>query len=84
MVLDSTAALIAVTGILAPILEESVFRGFLMTSLTKWYCSTSLICLPSSQHVINVRPTMLLVLSLRCNNSSNVDWVIGFQHLWQW
>jgi membrane protease YdiL (CAAX protease family) len=36
MVLDSTAALIAVTGILAPILEESVFRGFLMTSLTKW------------------------------------------------
>ncbi|CAK9879266.1 unnamed protein product [Sphagnum jensenii] len=32
----STAALIAVTGILAPILEESVFRGFLMTSLTKW------------------------------------------------
>lgn len=32
----STASLIIVTGVLAPLLEETVFRGFLMTSLTKW------------------------------------------------
>ncbi|KAH7286620.1 hypothetical protein KP509_32G015300 [Ceratopteris richardii] len=32
----STALLLAVTGILAPFLEETIFRGFLLTSLTKW------------------------------------------------
>ncbi|CAM6081935.1 unnamed protein product [Calypogeia fissa] len=32
----STLSLISVTGVLAPILEETIFRGFLMTSLTKW------------------------------------------------
>ncbi|KAI5067862.1 hypothetical protein GOP47_0016207 [Adiantum capillus-veneris] len=32
----STALLLAVTGVLAPFLEETLFRGFLMTSLTKW------------------------------------------------
>lgn len=32
----STACLIGVTGVLAPLYEETVFRGFLMTSLTKW------------------------------------------------
>eukprot|EP01018_Ginkgo_biloba_P038508 Gb_30141 [translate_table: standard] len=32
----STACLIGVTGILAPLFEETIFRGFLMTSLTKW------------------------------------------------
>ncbi|KAJ6830978.1 uncharacterized protein M6B38_276670 [Iris pallida] len=32
----STAFLIGITGVLAPVLEETVFRGFLMTSLTKW------------------------------------------------
>ncbi|XP_020277245.1 uncharacterized protein LOC109851493 isoform X2 [Asparagus officinalis] len=32
----STACLVGVTGVLAPVLEETVFRGFLMTSLTKW------------------------------------------------
>lgn len=34
---DSTASLILVTGVLAPLLEETVFRGFFLTSLTKWY-----------------------------------------------
>jgi membrane protease YdiL (CAAX protease family) len=29
-------SLITVTGVLAPLLEETVFRGFLLTSLTKW------------------------------------------------
>jgi membrane protease YdiL (CAAX protease family) len=32
----STASLLGVTGVLAPVLEETIFRGFLMTSLTKW------------------------------------------------
>ncbi|KAL5553835.1 hypothetical protein UlMin_041236 [Ulmus minor] len=32
----STACLVGITGILAPILEETVFRGFFMVSLTKW------------------------------------------------
>lgn len=32
----STGCLIGITGVLAPILEENVFRGFLMVSLTKW------------------------------------------------
>ncbi|KAL5759533.1 hypothetical protein ACOSP7_018056 [Xanthoceras sorbifolium] len=32
----STACLLGVTGVLAPILEENVFRGFFMVSLTKW------------------------------------------------
>ncbi|KAJ4829636.1 hypothetical protein Tsubulata_029310 [Turnera subulata] len=31
-----TACLVGVTGVLAPILEETVFRGFFMVSLTKW------------------------------------------------
>uniref|UniRef100_A0A0E0QRD0 CAAX prenyl protease 2/Lysostaphin resistance protein A-like domain-containing protein n=1 Tax=Oryza rufipogon TaxID=4529 RepID=A0A0E0QRD0_ORYRU len=33
----STAFLVGITGVLAPILEETVFRGFLMVSLTKWF-----------------------------------------------
>ncbi|XP_057950014.1 uncharacterized protein LOC131145009 isoform X2 [Malania oleifera] len=32
----STACLVGITGILAPLLEETLFRGFLMVSLTKW------------------------------------------------
>ncbi|XP_014490222.1 uncharacterized protein LOC106752955 [Vigna radiata var. radiata] len=32
----STVCLVGITGVLAPLLEETVFRGFLMTSLTKW------------------------------------------------
>ncbi|XP_058193432.1 uncharacterized protein LOC131310446 [Rhododendron vialii] len=32
----STAWLVGVTGVLAPLLEETLFRGFLMVSLTKW------------------------------------------------
>ncbi|KAJ9554365.1 hypothetical protein OSB04_018410 [Centaurea solstitialis] len=32
----STACLLGITGVLAPVLEENVFRGFLMVSLTKW------------------------------------------------
>lgn len=32
----STACLIAVTGVLAPLLEETLFRGFLLVTLTKW------------------------------------------------
>ncbi|CAI7919585.1 unnamed protein product, partial [Closterium sp. NIES-53] len=31
-----TGALIFVAGVLAPILEETIFRAFLLTSLTKW------------------------------------------------
>ena len=34
--LPTYASLFTVTAILAPILEETVFRGFLLTSLTKW------------------------------------------------
>lgn len=34
--LCSTAVLVGITGVLAPLLEETVFRGFLMVSLTKW------------------------------------------------
>ncbi|PAN12250.2 hypothetical protein PAHAL_2G263100 [Panicum hallii] len=33
----STAFLVGITGVLAPLLEETVFRGFLMMSLTKWF-----------------------------------------------
>ncbi|XP_024008555.1 uncharacterized protein LOC18993441 isoform X3 [Eutrema salsugineum] len=32
----STISLVGITGILAPLLEETVFRGFFMVSLTKW------------------------------------------------
>ncbi|KAM5567187.1 hypothetical protein ABKV19_015348 [Rosa sericea] len=32
----STACLLGITGVLAPILEETVFRGFFMVSMTKW------------------------------------------------
>ncbi|KAA8529431.1 hypothetical protein F0562_033770 [Nyssa sinensis] len=32
----STACLLGITGVLAPLLEETVFRGFFMVSLTKW------------------------------------------------
>ncbi|XP_024316561.1 uncharacterized protein LOC100838017 isoform X2 [Brachypodium distachyon] len=33
----STAYLLGITGVLAPILEETVFRGFLMVSLNMWF-----------------------------------------------
>ncbi|EPS61964.1 hypothetical protein M569_12828, partial [Genlisea aurea] len=33
----STACLVGIAGVLAPLLEETVFRGFLMVSLTKWF-----------------------------------------------
>ena len=39
--LCSTACLIGITGVLAPVLEENVFRGFFTVSLTKWYYSFS-------------------------------------------
>ncbi|KAJ3705742.1 hypothetical protein LUZ61_009447 [Rhynchospora tenuis] len=32
----STASLVIITGVLAPLLEETIFRGFLMVTLTKW------------------------------------------------
>ncbi|PIM98181.1 hypothetical protein CDL12_29341 [Handroanthus impetiginosus] len=32
----STACLVGITGVLAPVLEETVFRGFFMVSLNKW------------------------------------------------
>ncbi|XP_043725047.1 membrane-embedded CAAX protease MroQ-like isoform X2 [Telopea speciosissima] len=32
----STGCLVGITGVLAPLLEETVFRGFLMVSMTKW------------------------------------------------
>lgn len=32
----STLCLVGITGVLAPVLEETLFRGFLMASLTKW------------------------------------------------
>ncbi|XP_047331294.1 uncharacterized protein LOC124934839 [Impatiens glandulifera] len=32
----STACLLGITGVLAPVLEETVFRGFFMVSLTQW------------------------------------------------
>ncbi|KAL2904505.1 putative membrane peptidase YdiL [Bienertia sinuspersici] len=32
----STVCLLGVTGVLAPLLEETVFRGFFMASMTKW------------------------------------------------
>ncbi|KAH6815731.1 CAAX amino terminal protease family protein [Perilla frutescens var. frutescens] len=32
----STASLVGIVGVLGPILEETVFRGFFMVSLTKW------------------------------------------------
>ncbi|XP_073100398.1 uncharacterized protein [Elaeis guineensis] len=33
----STCCLLGTLGILAPVCEETVYRGFLMTSLTKWF-----------------------------------------------
>ncbi|KAL9253090.1 hypothetical protein AKJ16_DCAP00165 [Drosera capensis] len=32
----STLCLVGITGVLAPVLEETLFRGLLMASLTKW------------------------------------------------
>ncbi|KAL2568950.1 hypothetical protein AAZV13_18G099300 [Glycine max] len=49
----STACLVGITGVLAPLLEETVFRGFFMTSLTKWDCFGVFICSnsqPSHSH----------------------------------
>ncbi|KAJ4973862.1 hypothetical protein NE237_007036 [Protea cynaroides] len=43
----STACLVGITGVLAPMLEETVFRGFLMVSLTKW-CPTPISVLLSA------------------------------------
>lgn len=35
--LPTYLSLFLVTAVLAPILEETVFRGFVLTSLTKWF-----------------------------------------------
>ncbi|XP_057530687.1 uncharacterized protein LOC130809075 [Amaranthus tricolor] len=32
----STVCLLGITGVLAPLLEETIFRGFFMASMTKW------------------------------------------------
>ncbi|XP_027360322.1 uncharacterized protein LOC113868696 isoform X2 [Abrus precatorius] len=40
----STACLVGITGVLAPLLEETVFQGFFMASLTKWDCFGDFIC----------------------------------------
>ncbi|KAJ7550134.1 hypothetical protein O6H91_07G085100 [Diphasiastrum complanatum] len=48
----STASLIVVTGVLAPLLEETVFRGFLLTSLSKWMPTPAAIFLSSSAFAI--------------------------------
>ncbi|XP_010258366.1 PREDICTED: uncharacterized protein LOC104598140 [Nelumbo nucifera] len=40
----STACLVGITGVLAPLLEETVFRGFFMASLTKWDCTGTFLC----------------------------------------
>lgn len=36
-IICSTACLVGITGVFAPVLEETVFRGFFMMSMTKWY-----------------------------------------------
>ena len=41
---STVAALFVVTAILAPILEETVFRGFLLPSLTKWMPVPAAVC----------------------------------------
>jgi len=51
----STACLVGITGVLAPLLEETIFRGFLMTSLTKWNW------LPSYIFPFYLRPVDLLI-----------------------
>lgn len=44
----STACLLGITGVLAPILEETVFRGFLMVSLTMWYYTNNIFLGPEA------------------------------------
>ncbi|GBG91247.1 hypothetical protein CBR_g52133 [Chara braunii] len=44
----TTFSLLTVTGACAPLLEEFVFRGFLMTSLTKWLPTSLAIVLSAS------------------------------------
>ncbi|XP_020596749.1 uncharacterized protein LOC110036609 [Phalaenopsis equestris] len=44
----STAFLVAITCVLAPLLEETVFRGFLMASLTKWFPTPIAVLLSSA------------------------------------
>ena len=41
------ASLMATTAVLAPLLEETVFRGFLLTSLTKWMPTPAAVALSS-------------------------------------
>eukprot|EP00249_Psilotum_nudum_P006140 c19484_g1_i1 orf=521-1747(-) len=48
----STALLVVVSGILAPYLEETVFRGFLMASLTKWVSTPVAVLLSASAFAI--------------------------------
>ncbi|CAA7031170.1 unnamed protein product [Microthlaspi erraticum] len=44
----STLSLVGITGILAPLLEETVFRGFFMVSLTKWVSTPVAITISSA------------------------------------
>lgn len=39
--LFSTICLLGILGLLAPLCEETIYRGFLMISLTKWYVVAS-------------------------------------------
>ncbi|ONK78043.1 uncharacterized protein A4U43_C02F13610 [Asparagus officinalis] len=44
----STVCLLGVLGVLAPVCEETLYRGFLLTSLTKWFPLPLSVCLSSA------------------------------------
>lgn len=44
------ASLFTVTAILAPLLEETVFRGFLLTSLTKFMPTPAAVVVSASEY----------------------------------
>lgn len=77
MGLDSTISLIGVTGVLAPFLEETVFRGFFMTSLSKWY---TLSCLSSSFLTSLYCEPWVLILIFVCTSlhqiSNKLQWIL--------
>lgn len=45
--LPTYLSLFSVTAVLAPLLEEIVFRGFLLTTLTRWVPTPAAIVVPA-------------------------------------
>ncbi|KAL5981150.1 hypothetical protein ACLOJK_029070 [Asimina triloba] len=78
--LNSTALLVGITGVLAPVLEETLFRGFLMVSLTKWVPTPVSVLITAAVFALaHLTPGEFPQLFVLGNTSPSVAMELGFQ-----